>query len=251
MSKTPTDSLQDAKAFIQDCLKQQMKIVAFSGAGLSAESGISTFRDKNPDALWSKYDPTQLASPEGFQANPEMVTDWYNWRRKKIAEAECNDAHRELAKHPDILQVTQNVDNLLEKAGVSPEKVVHLHGEINKDRCNQWSCGYEEEVDLQQPPRLRKCPQCNQDYLRPGVVWFGESLPEDAWNFATSEISQCHCLLVIGTSATVYPAANLIPVAKHQGAKVIVINTETSGASHLSDWELLGQAGDILPRLFC
>lgn len=216
---------------------------SFSGAGLSAESGISTFRDAR-QGLWAKYDPALLASPQGFAANPEMVIEWYALRRRTIAAAEPNAAHRALATL-DWPHITQNVDDLLHRAGAC--NVLQLHGSIMLDRCH-GNCGYEETIDPADPPALRNCPKCPSP-MRPGVVWFGESLPMDAWHAAEQACTSCDVLLVIGTSAVVYPAAGLISVAKSGSAKVIIVNTTASDASDLADVELIGPAGELVPKL--
>lgn len=222
--------------------------VSFSGAGLSAESGIATFRDKTDvDALWSKFDPMQLASQEGFAADPAMVIDWYNHRRKTLAAAVPNDAHRELAGLNGWIHITQNVDNLLEAAGADEESVLHLHGTLLEDHCNS-GCGHSERVNLQSALPLRKC-QCGQ-YMRPSVVWFGESLPENTMKTALAATEKSDLMLVVGTSAQVYPAAGLIDIAKSNGAEVIVVNTESSAVVEDGVVELVGPAGEILPRLF-
>lgn len=240
---TRDSAVAAARALLAQC----EKIVCFSGAGLSAESGISTFRDTETDALWSRYDPTQLASPEGFAADPKLVIQWYNWRRNAIAKASPNPAHLALAKRPDIIQVTQNVDDLLERAGCKQEAVIHLHGNITHDRCHA-RCGFQLKIDLSHPPGLRHCPMCDAP-LRPAVVWFGETLPEWAWQQAEKHCRLADCLLVIGTSASVYPAAGLIQLTKACGGKVLVVNTQPSGASDLADMELIGPCGEWLPLL--
>lgn len=228
-------------------LRHARKTICFSGAGLSAESGISTFRDTETDALWSRFDPMQLASPEGFASQPQRVIDWYNWRRNKLANAEPNPGHLALAQHPEIVQITQNVDDLLERAGVAYAGIVHLHGTITEDRCH-GACGYHERIVLASPPGLRNCPRCGAP-MRPSVVWFGESLPTRSWASAQQHCEQADCLLVVGTSAEVYPAASLIHYAKRHGASVIVVNTQPSGASGMADIELIGPAGSLLPAL--
>lgn len=228
-------------------LADAQRIVCFSGAGLSAESGISTFRDTETDALWSRFDPMVLASPKGFADDSERVIAWYNWRRQRLAAAAPNPGHIALAARTDIVQITQNVDDLLERAGVSDTRLHHLHGRIIEDRCHR-DCGYRERVSLQDPPGLRDCPQCGAR-MRPSVVWFGESLPDQVWELARFHCENADCLLVVGTSAAVYPAASLIEYAKRQGASVIVINTQASGASSLADIELIGPAGKLLPAL--
>ncbi len=225
-------------------IAQAKNLVTFSGAGLSAESGIATFRDKNQDALWRKFDPAKLASQEGFSENPERVIDWYNARRKTLAQAKPNPAHVALSSSGAV-HITQNVDNLLESAGATD--VLHLHGSLLSDHCNA-GCGYSETVDLANPQALRKCPNCSNSYMRPSVVWFGEPLPDAVMQRAIEETSNADVFLVVGTSAAVYPAAGLIPIAAEHGAFVIVVNTETSGAS--CNIELLGKAGEILPQVF-
>jgi NAD-dependent deacetylase len=220
------------------------RVVSFSGAGLSAESGVGTFRDAQ-DGLWAKYDPARLASPEGFAADPELVIDWYAARRRIIGDAQPNPAHIALAGRGHIVHVTQNVDDLLHRAGA--EQVIALHGSIGFDRCH-GGCGHMQPVDMTDPPGLRDCPACGSP-LRPAVVWFGEAMPPEAWDVAERACRGCDVLLVIGTSAVVYPAAGLIGVAKSAGAEIIVVNTEPSEASPLADIELLGQAGRIVPQL--
>ena len=229
------------------------RLVCFSGAGLSAESGVPTFRDAHSvsGALWSKYVPMTLASPEGFARDPHAVIEWYGWRRRTVAAAEPNAAHRALATaetrwRERFLNVTQNVDDLLHRAG--GENIVQLHGSMAVDHCHN-RCGWSERIDLANPPALRACPDCG-DRVRPGVVWFGESLPPQSWQAAENAVSQCDVLLVVGTSAVVYPAAGLISLAKSASAKIIVVNTQSSGATRLADVELLGPAAQLVPHLF-
>ncbi len=143
--------------------------------------------------------------------------------------------------------MTQNVDDLLERAGCKQESVFHLHGNITHDRCHN-RCGFQQKIDLSDPPGLRNCPMCDAP-LRPAVVWFGETLPQWAWQQSEQHCQTADCLLVIGTSASVYPAAGLIQLTKSCGGKVLVINTQPSGASALADMELIGPCGDWLPEL--
>jgi NAD-dependent deacetylase len=224
-------------------IDQAQRTVSFSGAGLSAESGVGTFRDAG--GLWAKYDPTKLASPQGFAHDPQLVISWYAERRRKMAAARPNPAHAALAARPDLVHVTQNVDDLLERAGA--RAVIHLHGTIGIDRCHR-GCGHRETIDLADPPPLRACPECG-DRMRPDVVWFGEPLPADAWEAAERACRESEALLVIGTSAVVYPAAGLIGLARSSGSRIIIVNTEPSDASRLADVELLGKAGEIVPKL--
>jgi len=220
------------------------RVVSFSGAGLSAESGVGTFRDA-PDGMWANYDPARLASPEGFAADPKLVIDWYAARRRTVGDAQPNPAHLALAGRGDILHVTQNVDDLLTRAGA--DGVISLHGSIDFDRCHA-GCGHEERVDMTDPPGLRDCPACGAP-LRPAVVWFGEPLPSSDWLDAEQACRDCDVLLVIGTSAVVYPAAGLIGLAKSAGAGIIIVNTHQSDASGLADVELLGKASEVVPAL--
>jgi NAD-dependent deacetylase len=222
------------------------RIVAFSGAGLSAESGVPTFRDAATGGFWTKYDPTRLASPQGFADDPETVIAWYNARRVDVRRAEPNPAHRTLAAH-DVLNVTQNVDDLLHRAGAT--RIVSLHGTLTADRCNAPGCGHRETIDMADPPPMRPCPECGTS-MRPDVVWFGEMLPERAWDEATHACAACDLMLVIGTAAEVYPAAGLIDVARSAGARTIVVNTQSSGAGAGADAELIGPAGVVVPELF-
>jgi NAD-dependent deacetylase len=239
--------MNDSLSLARHLLARATTVAAFSGAGLSAESGIATFRGKAPDAKWSQFNPMQLASPEGFAENPAQVIEWYNWRRQELAVATPNSGHRTLARFLDLVQITQNVDDLLERAGCPPEHVIHLHGSISRDRCH-GECGHIEKIDLASPPSLHACPNCYQ-LMRPDVVWFGEPVPFEAWHQAQVICSRVNCLLVLGTSATVYPAAGLIQIASQAGAHIIVINPETSSASSLADVEINEPAGEILPIL--
>ncbi|MEE3001747.1 MAG: Sir2 family NAD-dependent protein deacetylase [Planctomycetota bacterium] len=226
------------------CMSESRNITCFSGAGLSAPSGVGTFRDPS-GGWWTKYDPMQMASPAGFHENPELVMDWYAERRRQIGHAEPNAAHFALAACPAIAQVTQNTDNLLHRAGCSD--VIQVHGSIWTDRCHA-RCGHVEPIDLKEPPGLRPCP-CGRSSLRPDVVWFGEPLVKEVWERAESACTNCDVLLVVGTSAGVYPAAGLITLARQNGAEILVINTNWSEASGMADIELIGSVDDVLPDL--
>jgi NAD-dependent deacetylase len=226
-------------------VRSARQIVAFSGAGLSAESGVPTFRDKDTQGFWVQYDPQKLATAEGFDADPQLVYDWYRDRRRNITRVDPNPAHRALAARPDVINITQNIDDLLDRAGA--ERILQLHGTLTMDRCHA-ECGYRERVDLADPPPLRRCPDCGA-MLRPDVVWFGELLPLEVWNQAEIAAQTCDLMLVVGTAAEVYPAAGLIGLARRAGAKILVINPNLSGASALADIELTGKAGEVLPQV--
>lgn len=221
------------------------RVVAFSGAGLSAESGVSTFRDAATGGHWLRHDPTRLASQAGFADDPELVVDWYAERRRAVARATPNAGHHALAARGAVVNVTQNVDDLLQRAGA--EAVIQLHGTLARDRCNA-GCGCEDVIDLADPPGLRACPACGAA-MRPAVVWFGETLPPEAWQRAEAACAACDVMLVVGTTAEVFPAAGLIDVARGAGAKIIVVNTRSSGASAVADVEVIGKAGEMIPDL--
>ncbi len=232
----------------RELLERSQRVAVFSGSGLSAESGLATFRNPDPDALWSRFDPTELASVGAFEAHPERVIDWYNWRRSVLAGVRPNAAHLALAAQPRMIQITQNVDNLLEQAGVAPQQVYHLHGSILHDRCHNPACEYRELVQLEKPSPLRACPRCGAR-LRPAVVWFGEILPEQTWYQAQRLCMTLDCLLVVGTSASVYPAASLITLARRHGSRIIVVDPNPRETDGAADIHLVGMAGEILPSL--
>jgi len=244
-----TDSIRA----LRQALDEAEHIVALTGAGISAESGVPTFR--GPGGLWRNYSPEKLATPEAFAENPRLVGEWYDWRRRLIRQAEPHRGHRALVElerrktdatraSGSFTLVTQNVDGLHDRAG--SRNVVKLHGDIWRVRC--LGCGREarnEQVPLEDlPPRCR----CGA-LLRPGVVWFGEPLPAGEWQRAVEASTHADVFLVIGTSAVVYPAAGLAEVACQAGAKLAVVNAEPTPLDPRADWVLHGQAGELLPRL--
>ena len=222
------------------------KVVFFTGAGISAESGLSTFRDL--EGLWSQYDPMQLASPDGFKADPELVLKWYAERRKKAQAAQPNPGHRTITLFQklfsDSVVITQNVDGLHVRAGNHP--VLELHGNIHRQKC--FVCEKPAETNDMQAEVINYC-ECG-GMLRPAVVWFGESLPISTLNAAFDAVHQCDILFTIGTSAQVYPAAQLPFEAHRQGAYVIEVNPEPTGFSTQADLSIRKPAGEALPRLY-
>ncbi|MGA3327608.1 MAG: NAD-dependent deacylase [Terriglobia bacterium] len=223
------------------------QIVAFTGAGISAESHVPTFRAAG--GLWRNYSPERLATPEAFSSDPRLVWEWYDWRRQIIHNAQPNSGHQALAEIERratgrFTLVTQNVDGLHDRAG--SRNVVKLHGDIWRVRCT--SCGAEEQNE--QVPLDPLPPHCRCGaLLRPAVVWFGEALPECAWERAFEAAARAAVFLAIGTSALVYPAAGLVRVACQSGARVVVVNPDPTPADEHAEWILRGSAGEILPRL--
>ena len=223
-------------------------MVALTGSGISAESGVPTFRDAQT-GLWSRYDPQELATPEAFARDPELVWKWYAWRRSLVEGARPNAGHRALAdlerRAPAFSLVTQNVDGLHQEAGSA--KVVELHGNIRRSRCPAEAVPVEPDgTDL--PPPL--CPNCGSP-LRPDVVWFGEALPVAELEAASEAARSCDVLLSVGTSGLVYPAASLPYEALENGAIVVEVNPEPTPLSASADLLLRGRAGEVLPELVC
>ena len=217
-----------------------------TGAGISAESGVPTFRGAG--GLWKNYKPEELATPEAFAKDPRLVWEWYNWRRELIAKALPNPGHRALVelekRKPRFTLITQNVDGLHDRAGSG--KILRLHGDIWRMKCTACGSNWpDRRVSLPKIP-----PHCACGGLaRPGVVWFGEPLPDGMMKEAEHAASSAQVFLVIGTSAVVVPAASLVPYAKKAGAKVVEINTEETAATAIVDCALRGPAGELLPQL--
>jgi len=232
----------------RDILTHARRLVIFTGAGVSADSGVPTFRGASADALWGKYDPYQLASPQGFAADPKLVYDWYNWRRSQLALIQPNPAHQAIAKLQSrgATIITQNVDGLHERVGPPGATILRLHGTIAADRCS--ICDHAEEIDLHHLPALRPCPRCGE-YLRPAVVWFGESLDPDIWHAAESACRAADAMLIVGTSGEVYPAAGLVRLAASNRAKIVLVNLDPSPFDDMVDAALHGRAADIVPQL--
>ncbi|MEM0499865.1 MAG: NAD-dependent protein deacetylase [Candidatus Korarchaeota archaeon] len=236
------DTLEEAARIIAG----SKNLIAFTGSGISAESGIPTFRGK--DGLWNKYNPAELATFEAFINNPKVVWEWYSWRINLVLNAKPNLAHEAIARleNAGILKVviTQNVDDLHERAGT--KNLIKLHGDILIARC--ISCNYKERLSESPrniPPR---CPVCG-GLLRPDVVWFGEPLPTKELKAATEAARKADVILVVGTSGVVYPACLIPFVVKNAGGKVIEVNISESAITEIADVFFKGPASRVLSAL--
>ncbi|GGM67982.1 NAD-dependent protein deacylase 1 [Micromonospora sonchi] len=236
-------------------LGQASRVVIFTGAGMSVESGVPTFRDALT-GLWQRYDPQALATPEAFHADPELVYGWYEWRRQAVRRAEPHAGHRAVAaieaRAPHAVLITQNVDDLHERAGsVAP---LHLHGSLFAPRCSRCSHPVPVADDTTPEPTEGRrtppprCPRCAAP-VRPGVVWFGEALPPEVLEAAVEAAANCDLLLTVGTSGLVYPAAEIPQVAARRGATVIQINPLPTPLDAVARVNLYGPAADLLPAL--
>lgn len=222
------------------------RLVVLTGAGISVESGIPTFR--GPQGLWRTFRPEELATPQAFHRDPQLVWEWYDWRRGKIAQARPNPGHEALvrfeARLPDFILLTQNVDGLHRLAG--SRRLLEIHGNIWEVRC--LDCGRVQEdrrVPLPIPPHCERCG----GLLRPNVVWFGEPLNPDILRQAEAALVRSQVVLVVGTSAVVQPAASMALWARQSGAKIAEINPDATPLTSHCDFALTGAAGEILPRL--
>lgn len=236
---------------IQDELVKRLRIsdrvVALTGAGVSQESGLRTFRDAQTGLL-AQYKPTELASPEAFRRDPRLVWDWYAWRREAVKGVRPNPGHYalvEIEKHiPAFTLITQNVDGLHRMAG--SQKILELHGNIQRVRCAECHTLTEAwEADSESVPCCRKCG----GLLRPDVVWFGEALPRGQLEAAVEAARNCEVFLSIGTSGVVQPAASLAFAAHNRGAIVVEINAEPTPLTPKADFVLQGKSGETLPQL--
>jgi NAD-dependent deacetylase len=228
-------------------LRSARSVVALTGAGMSAESGVPTFRDAQT-GLWARFDPRELATPSAFARNPQLVWDWYAWRRARVGEARPNAGHRALVvferQVPDFSVITQNVDGLHAAAGST--SVIELHGNILRVRCSAENTVVSAWED--QPGEVPRCARCGA-LLRPDIVWFEEALPEAALAEAIARANRAEIVLVIGTSAEVYPAAQLPFDAQAHGATVVEVNPSATPLSAHADHVLRGTAATILPAL--
>ena len=228
---------------IEDQIKKFRKIVFVTGAGISQESGIPTFRGKG--GLWRNHDAMKLATIDAFYDNPKLVWEWYNERRMKIFQAQPNSGHRaiaELEKYAEVVVLTQNIDGLHQKSGSS--KVLELHGSIVRIKCSV--CDYKEEIltEISNLPPLCKCG----NILRPDVVWFGESLPQDVWQNAMNFASKCDLMIIAGTSLVVSPANTLPIYAKQNNATLIEINPENTVMSREMNLVIRNTSAKSLPE---
>lgn len=230
-------------------LAEARSVVCLTGAGVSAESGIATFRDAQT-GLWSTFDPMKLASQEGFAADPGLVWRWYMERLGAVERAQPNQGHLALAEIEKLVSkfvlVTQNVDNLHERAG--SQQVYHIHGRITRFRCNRCAEEHPLALSAHQAATPPLCGTCG-NLVRPDVVWFGENLPARVLDAAWRAAERCDVMLVVGTSGVVYPAAQLPLVAQQQGAMLIDINPTCTPISEVADLFIQGRGGAVLPQL--
>lgn len=223
------------------------RLAALTGAGVSQESGLRTFRDAQ-DGLWKQYKPEDLASPQAFARDPKLVWDWYAWRREAVKGVRPNPGHYALAeiekRVPQFTLITQNVDGLHRMA--ESQNVLELHGNIQRVRCSEcYTFAETWDDDSESVPR---CAECG-GLLRPHVVWFGESLPRDQLEMAVEAARTCEVFFSIGTSGVVQPAASLAYAARNRGAALVEINLEPTPLTPKADYFFQGKSGEILPKL--
>jgi len=223
------------------------RCAVLTGAGISAESGVPTFRGK--EGLWGKFKPEQLASMDAFMASPKIVWEWYNWRRELMVKVQPNAGHYALAEMENIFEkfvlITQNVDNLHAAAG--SKSILELHGNIYRNKCVDCEALFEYEGDID-PNEIPSCGLCGGK-IRPDVVWFGEMLDPEIINTAFAQSEKADVFIAVGTSALVHPAATLPVMAKNHGATLVEINVERTSLTDLADFHFCGKSGEILPEL--
>ncbi|BCN43369.1 NAD-dependent deacylase [Prescottella equi] len=237
---------------ILEAARAARKVVVFSGAGMSAESGIPTFRDAQT-GLWERFSPEQLASPEAWERDRGLVWAWYQWRTGLVRRVQPNAGHRavaEWARHTPVEIVTQNVDDLHERAG--SKVAAHLHGSLFAPRCGDCGAPHPSDGGLDAEPTgpvaPPECTRCGGS-VRPGAVWFGEALPTDAWERAENTVDECDLMVVVGTSGVVYPAAGLPLRAIGSGATVVEINPQATDLSPHVQYSWRTTAAEGLPAL--
>jgi NAD-dependent deacetylase len=243
-AKDPELALDRAAGF----LRAARRVVVLTGAGVSAESGVPTFRDAG--GLWEGHRVEEVATPAAFRRDPKLVWRFYNLRRAALRTVSPNPGHTALVRLEerfpvgDFTLVTQNVDGLHRRVG--SRNLLELHGNLARTRCT--GCGAVEDRALEPLGDLPRCPRCAA-LLRPDIVWFTEALPDGVYEAAFDATERCDCFLVVGTSAVVYPAAGLVPVARRRGAAVIEVNLARTDASDWAEVNLFGPSGQVLPRL--
>jgi NAD-dependent deacetylase len=237
----------DIPAGLLESLRRAGRVVFLTGSGVSAESGVPTFRDEMT-GLWARYRPEELATPEAFRRDPGLVWDWYRERRRHVAGVQPNGAHHAIARLqvrlPGSCLVTQNVDGLHQRAGSTD--VIEFHGNLFRNRCRV--CGHESihpDPELEEPPA---CPRCGER-MGPGVVWFGEAIPAEELAMAWRQSAAADVFFSVGTSGLVYPAAQLAEVARWGGAVIVEANTAPTPLTDSADYVLRGKAGTSLPLL--
>ncbi|MFV0495596.1 SIR2 family NAD-dependent protein deacylase [Mycobacterium sp.] len=228
-----------------------MRVAVLSGAGISAESGVPTFRD-DKFGLWARFDPYELSSVQGWEENPERVWGWYLWRHYLVAEVAPNAGHQAIAdwqNRADVTVVTQNVDDLHERAGSSP--VHHLHGSLFEFRCARCDATYTQTLPAMTEPAIEvEPPVCRcGGLIRPDIVWFGEALPQGPWHSAVEATENADVVVVVGTSSVVYPAAGLPEMALARGKVVIEVNPEETPLSRHATLCVREPASQALPGL--
>jgi NAD-dependent protein deacetylase/lipoamidase len=233
---------------VRERLRSAKRVVVFSGAGVSRESGLDTFRGAG--GLWERLRPEELATPEAFRADAAKVWRWYAWRYGAVVAASPNPAHVAIARlesvFPSYIVVTQNVDGLHQRAG--SRNLLELHGTITRAICERCGRGRDMGEAIAESPERPPVCTCGGRF-RPAVVWFGEALPEEVFAQAHEAAATCDVFLSVGTSGTVWPAAGLIELAHDGGALFIEVNPEPTPFSYLADLRLSGPAGETLPRL--
>lgn len=237
----------DFPTILLNLLRTSARVVALTGAGVSQESGLRTFRDAQ-SGLWEQYRPEDLATPQAFHRNPKLVWDWYAMRRELAGMVEPNPGHYALAEMSRLISnfvlITQNVDGLHRKAGSLD--VIELHGNLQRVKCSD--CGTLVQTWNEAGGDVPYCPSCG-GLLRPDVVWFGEQLPLDALDKAIDAACRCQVFFSIGTSGLVQPAASLAYAARNNGGVIIEINAEPTPLSSDCDFTFHGKSGEILPQL--
>jgi NAD-dependent deacetylase len=228
-------------------LREAESVAVFTGAGISAESGVPTFRGE--EGLWKKFRPEELANFDAFMSNPDLVWEWYRHRKEILSAIEPNPGHRAIAemegRHKRFAVITQNIDGLHRRAG--SRNVLELHGNIERNYC--VGCGkYFRNEEILRQEQAPRCTICGS-LIRPDVVWFGEMLPAAAWEESVAAAERAEVFIIVGTSAVVYPAASLPVIAKRAGAYLLQINAEETEHSSRADEVLLGKSGELLPQL--